>query len=126
MSGLALTDSGPIGGEPTRCNVFDLDAYNVTPPQLAVDREIEECEIACLAVHLELGADRPHVFGLQRWSGADDFPLVPRNLSRRGTSFDECCMAYLLLWEVKQLARRLLLDQTTHSDGELVEDNGAL
>jgi hypothetical protein len=30
------------------------------------------------------------------------------------------------VWEVSQLAPRLLLDQTGHSDSEFVEDKGAL
>jgi hypothetical protein len=40
MSGLALTDPGPIRSQPARNNVFDLEAYNVASSRLAVDCEI--------------------------------------------------------------------------------------
>jgi hypothetical protein len=59
---------------------------DVTPSKLAVDREIEHGQVTFLAVHLQLGADRPYVLGLQRRPGADDFSLIPGNFRCRWMS----------------------------------------
>jgi hypothetical protein len=46
--------------------MFSLDVDEVAPSQLAVDRKIEHRQVALLAVHLQLGSDRPYVLGLQQ------------------------------------------------------------
>jgi hypothetical protein len=78
MFGFALADSGPIGCQSVRTIVFDLETYNVAASELAVDREIEQCEIiACLAVHRSLvlidhtccnGGLEPIIFSLVPWN----------------------------------------------------------
>jgi hypothetical protein len=86
MSGFALADACSIGCHTARSDVHDLDVDDIAASQLAVDRQIEHRQIAVLAVHLELGTDRPHVLGLQRRPGADHFAFVPRNPRCRGVS----------------------------------------
>ena len=57
MSGLALADAGSIGCQTARSDVFDLDPNDITPSQLAIDREIEHRQVALLAIQLQLGTD---------------------------------------------------------------------
>ena len=58
--------------------------------------QTEHCEIACLTVHLELGADRPHVLGLQWRSGADPFLLTTSPPSRSQWQLAICMLVILV------------------------------
>ena len=60
-AGLLLSDGGPIHRVAARRNIIDADGDDVTATQLAVDRQVEQRQIALLALDLELGSDRPDV-----------------------------------------------------------------
>jgi len=70
---------GAAARMPIRGNVIDPYGDDVTATQLAVDGEVEQCQIAHLLLDLERGADCPNVFLPQRRSGSDQFPFVPGN-----------------------------------------------
>jgi hypothetical protein len=61
-----------------RRDVLDFQAYHIAALKLAVDGEIEKRKIPHFALHLQPGADRPDVLGLQGRFRADDLALVPR------------------------------------------------
>jgi hypothetical protein len=88
VSCLALADAGSISRYAVGSNVLDFNADDVTPSQLAVDSNVEHRKIACLAVDLKLGTDRPHVLGPQGRLGTDQFALVPGDFACRRTSID--------------------------------------
>jgi hypothetical protein len=56
-AGLLLSYRCPIDGQSTRCDVLDLEGNDVAAPQLAIDGEIEHCEVTCAPADLKLGAD---------------------------------------------------------------------
>jgi len=82
MSGFSLPDGCTIDGDVMRRNVLDLDADDVTAPELAVDGEIEHGEVTCSPLDLQLRADRPDMLGSQWRLGADQFSLIPRRPAR--------------------------------------------
>jgi hypothetical protein len=61
------------------CDLVPTYGYDITPAELAVDRQIEHREVACAAFDLELRPDRPDVFGSQRWLCPRQLSLVPRH-----------------------------------------------
>ena len=58
-------------------HVAHPQADEVTPSQLAVDREVEHGEVAHSVSVLQMDADGPDVFGLERRLLANQLPLVP-------------------------------------------------
>jgi hypothetical protein len=54
------------------------EADDITASELAVDGEIEHCEIASSTFDLQLGRDRPDMFRSQGLLGAKQFASVPR------------------------------------------------
>jgi len=44
-TGLPLADRGAVHGIAVRGDILDLQAYDITPAKLAVDREIEQSQI---------------------------------------------------------------------------------
>ena len=58
-------------GIPARCDVFDPKCDDIAAPQLAVDCQIEYCQVMRPSVHLQSGTDRPNMFWPQRWLLAD-------------------------------------------------------
>src|SRR5215470_5908020 len=58
-TGLLLAHCGAIDRIPARCHVLDPKCDDITPPQLAVDCEIEHCQVSRPSLHLQSGTDRP-------------------------------------------------------------------
>jgi len=59
-------------------NIADLQGDEVASTQLAVDTQVEKCELAHPVLHLEADAERPNVLELERGLLPDDLALVPR------------------------------------------------
>src|SRR6516164_7314050 len=55
----------------------DLQPHEIAAPEFAVDREVEQGEVAGAALHLEPDPDRPHVLRLQRALLSNKAPFVP-------------------------------------------------
>src|SRR5580700_884209 len=79
LAGLLLADSHSLNGVSVRGNVFDFESDNIAAAQLAVDGEIEQCQVAFALCHLKFGADRPDVFWPQWRLGSGQLALVPRD-----------------------------------------------
>jgi hypothetical protein len=62
-----------------RRNVIDHYRDKVAAPELAIDREVEQGEIACEVIDLELRSDRPDVLWPKRRFRSRDLPLISRN-----------------------------------------------
>src|SRR5258708_29945954 len=62
---LVLADRCPIHGVAVRGDILDFQAHNVAASKFAVDRDIEERQIASSAGDLKSRPDRPDVFGLE-------------------------------------------------------------
>lgn len=60
-------------------HVIDADGHNVTTSQFAVDRQIEQFEVALLALNLHFGSDGLDLTGSERGLGTNQFYLVPRD-----------------------------------------------
>ena len=58
-------------------DIIDLQLHEIAAPEFAVDREVEQGEVAGSALHLEPDPDRPHVLRLQRALLPDEAPFVP-------------------------------------------------
>ena len=56
-TGLLLPHRGAIDRVPARCDVLDPKSDDIAAPQLAVDRQIEHCQVSRAYVHLQSGAD---------------------------------------------------------------------
>jgi hypothetical protein len=56
-TGFLLSYRCPIYGKSTGCDVLDFEGDDVAAPQLAVDGEIEHCEVTRAPANLKLGAD---------------------------------------------------------------------
>src|SRR5438477_5510821 len=80
---LALADRCSLHGVALRGDILDFQAHNVAASELAVDRDIEERQIASSACDLKSRPDRPHVFGLEWRFGSRELPLVPERLRTR-------------------------------------------
>jgi hypothetical protein len=76
-TGLLLPHCGAIHRIPAWCNVLYPKCDDIAAPQLAVDRQIENCQVARPSVHLQSGTDRPNMFWPQRRLLADELALVP-------------------------------------------------
>src|ERR1700760_3545559 len=78
-----LKSDGSIDRIPARCNVLDPKCDDIAAPQLAVDCQIEHCQVARPSLHLQSSADRPSMFWPQRGFLADGLAVVPRLSPRR-------------------------------------------
>src|ERR1700726_4893014 len=76
-AGLSLAHGRPLDCVAVGGNVIDPDGDEVATPQLAVDGEVEQRQIAHLPLELEPGSYGPDMFLPQRWSGSNQFSLVP-------------------------------------------------
>ena len=65
---------------PTLANVADAKAHEVAWTELAVDREIEERELASVLLQLKPDSDRPDLALLERYFLAYKLVLVPRDM----------------------------------------------
>lgn len=59
-------------------HVADLECNEVTSAQLAVDAEVEECELANQAFHLKTHAQGPDILHLEGSLLPNNFAFVPR------------------------------------------------
>jgi len=66
MSGFPLADGCPINGHALRRDILDREADDITASELAVDGEIEHCQVSNATFDLEFGPYRPDIF----WFGA--------------------------------------------------------
>lgn len=80
MSGFPLADGGTINGDPVRSHILNLEADDIAASELTVDGKIEHGKIACSALDLQLGPDRPDMLRSQRRFGAEQLALVPRDM----------------------------------------------
>ena len=69
-TGLLLPHCGAIDRMPAWFNVLDPERDDAAP-QLAVDCQIEHCQVTRPSVDLQSGTDRPNMFWPQRWLLAD-------------------------------------------------------
>lgn len=74
---LFLPDGCAIHRVATRSHIVNADGDDITAAQLAIDRQIEEREVALLALDLQLGPDQPDVARSQWRFGAAELALVP-------------------------------------------------
>src|SRR5262245_6416442 len=81
--GLPLPHCGAIDRIPAGCNVLDPKCDDIAAPQLAIDCQIEHCQVSRPSLHLQSGTDRPNMFWPQRWLLADELALVPGLSSQR-------------------------------------------
>ena len=66
-----------INGDPTRSHILDLEAHDIAASKFAVDGKVEHGKVACSALELQLGPDRPDMLRSQRWLAPSSLPLVP-------------------------------------------------
>jgi hypothetical protein len=58
-------------------DIVDLQPHEIAAPEFAVDREVEQGEVAGSALHLEPDSDRLYVLRLQRALLPNKAPFVP-------------------------------------------------
>ena len=63
---LLLNDGCAVTDPTADADIVDLQPHEIAAPEFAVDREVEQGEVAGSALHLEPDPDRPHVLRLQR------------------------------------------------------------
>jgi hypothetical protein len=79
LTGLFLSDRGPINCVSTRRNILDFEGDDIAATQLAIDGQIEHRQVACPSLDLQLGPDRPYVFWPERRLCPNQLALVPRH-----------------------------------------------
>lgn len=79
-SGLLLYDRSALTNMALGLNIADAQSNKITRAQLAVDCQVEQCQISWATTEFEPNADSPNVFCFQRTFLADQSPLVPRAL----------------------------------------------
>src|SRR6516225_5900051 len=78
-TGLLLDYGGTLPNLPTDVDIVDLHPHKVTTSELAVDSQVEQCQIAPAVLQLKPGADCPYISRFQ-WALLPDLsPSVPRN-----------------------------------------------
>jgi hypothetical protein len=76
-AGFPLDYRGAVPDSAPDAHVADLEPNEVTAPQLAVEGQIEQSEVASTLFELKPDADRPDLLWLQRALLADKAALVP-------------------------------------------------
>ncbi len=76
--GSALQHRRPFFDLSGRHDIDDFHSRKVTAAQLAVDRHIEQSQIAMAFSKFQPDTDRPDMFGLQWSLLTNDAPLIPR------------------------------------------------
>src|SRR5690606_4198834 len=76
--GLVLQDDSSRCDLIPMADVADLQSDQVAAAQLAVDTQVEKCELTHPVLHLEPYAERPDVLEFERRLLPDDLALVPR------------------------------------------------
>src|SRR5258708_40165836 len=77
LPSLLLAHRRALNGVSVRGNVLDLEGDDIATAQLAVDGQIEHCQVALAVCHLKLGTYRPDVFWPLRRLGSDQLAFVP-------------------------------------------------
>jgi hypothetical protein len=85
---LLLNNGGAVSGPATGTHIIDLQPHEVAAPQLAVDGEIEQSEVASSSFKLEPDADCPNFFRFQRTLLANEPALVPRTFRKANEGWD--------------------------------------
>jgi hypothetical protein len=75
--GFLLPNGGSLHCIAMGRDVLDFQAHDIATAKLAVDGEIEQSEVADLVLHLQSGADRPDVLGLQGRFRANKLTFIP-------------------------------------------------
>ena len=83
-AGFPLDHHGAVPYSVPDAHVVDLKPHEITAPQLAVDGQIEQSEIASALFELKPDADCPDFFWLQRTLLADKPALIPGGAVQRG------------------------------------------
>jgi hypothetical protein len=88
-AGFPLDHRGAVPDSAPDAHVVDLEPHEVTAPQLAIEGQIEQSEVASTLFELKPDADCPDLLWFQRALLADEAALVPggtmRQCDRRGT-----------------------------------------
>ena len=58
-------------------DITHLECNKVTPPQFAVNAEVEECQLSNASFHLQTHTQSPDLFDLERGFLANNLPLIP-------------------------------------------------
>ena len=74
---LFLANCGAVERVSAGGDILDTDGHDIAAAELAVDREVEEGQIAFAVLDLKPRPDGPNLAGPQRWLWADELPLVP-------------------------------------------------
>lgn len=74
---LLLNDGRAVTDPAADADIVDLQPHEIAAPEFAVDREVEQGEVAGSALYLEPDPDRPHVLRLQRALLPNEAPFVP-------------------------------------------------
>jgi hypothetical protein len=77
-------------------DILDSDGNDVAAAKLAVDCQIEHCEVASAALDLELCPDGPDVFRPQWRLCSRQLSFVPRHPLGVAVAFTWSCMAIFL------------------------------
>jgi hypothetical protein len=64
-------------------NIADAQLHQVTRPQFAVDRKVEQGKLTCSVSDLKANANCPNVLQLQRRLLSDELPFIPGHVLRR-------------------------------------------
>jgi hypothetical protein len=76
-AGLTLAHVGAVDGVAIGCHVIDAKRYEIAAAQLAVDRQIEQRQVARTTFQLKLGSDQPHVPWAKGRFCAGELAFVP-------------------------------------------------
>jgi hypothetical protein len=79
-AGLPLNDRCALPQSAADAQIVDLQADKVTPPQFAVDRQVEHCEVSLARLDLKASADIPDFLRLEGAFLTHEPSLVPRRL----------------------------------------------
>jgi hypothetical protein len=83
-AGLLLDDGGPFDGPTAVDDIGNLEADEIAASEFAVDRQVEQGELARVVLELEADADARDLREFQRWLLADQVAFVPRGGPDRG------------------------------------------
>jgi hypothetical protein len=77
-TGFPLAPVGAVDCVALRRHVIDTQCHEIASAQFAVDRQVEEGQIACTRLKVQLGSNGPDTPGSQWRPWPDDLALVPR------------------------------------------------
>jgi hypothetical protein len=95
-AGLPLDHRGAVLDTPPDAYVAHPQPHEVAAPQLAINGEIEEREVASTLFKLEADADRPNLLRLERAFLAGEAAFVPGSFGKANERWDAACMVCLL------------------------------